>query len=459
MVVGSALVVCEDADVTRTVCAALGTEGFHTTHSVQWVEALAAESGHAVDLVVLDMARNETSPCDIIQGIKSACPKAHIIVTSAEPTITTAIESLRAGVFDYICRPHELYRLAISARKALLEQAELPDKRPASTFAVPPLPAEPIHRSSSTTRLLDSFLVGTSPAIMEAKRLILEVAPSDLTVLIRGESGTGKDVVARLIHRLSKRNDSGSFVKINCPAIPETLLESELFGHERGAFTGAIMQKPGRFELAQRGTIFLDEIGSVSMNMQSKLLEVIEHKQFMRVGGSRTVTVDTRIVAATNSPLEKAIAQSEFRADLFYRLKQFTITLPPLRERVQDIPLLCEHFIRAHADKHGLAIRALPPHILALLIRYEWPGNVRELQSVIARYTLSNDLAALEHSVTRADGTAPATDKLRSVEAAAIAAALNETRWNRRKAANRLGISYSALRRRMAKYNFHQMGA
>lgn len=459
MVVGSALVLCEEADASEVISGLLNKEGFETTCHSQPAEALTREATRLFDVIVLDLNRSDGPAIELIHCIRGAFPQGQIIVSSAEPTLTSAIESLRAGAHDYVCRPHELYRLPISARRAVTEQMPVSDKTIATLS--PRMPAsEALARDNSATKLLDTFLVGNSPAIMEAKRLIREVAPSDLTVLIRGESGTGKDVVARMIHRISSRNDSGSFVKINCPAIPETLLESELFGHERGAFTGAIMQKPGRFELAQRGTILLDEIGSVSMNMQSKLLEVIEHKQFMRVGGNRTINVDTRIVAATNSPLEEAIARGEFRADLFYRLKQFTITLPALRERVQDIPLLCEHFIRAHAEKHGVTARPLPPHILALLIRYEWPGNVRELQSVIARYTLSNDLTALEHSVTRADGTRPAAvDKLRMVEAAAIVAALNETRWNRRKAAVRLGISYSALRRRMAKYNFQQMGA
>jgi transcriptional regulator with PAS, ATPase and Fis domain len=272
--------------------------------------------------------------------------------------------------------------------------------------------------------------------------------------LIRGESGTGKDIVARLIHEADGRD--GSFVKINCPTIPEALLESELFGHEPGAFTGAERRKPGRFELAAGGTIFLDEIGEIPGGVQSKLLQAIEHKQFTRLGGGATINTDARIVAATNAPLEDMIVERRFRSDLFYRLNQYAIELPPLRERSEDVPLLIDHFLQIYGVKHARPDLTLSPAMMSRLVRYSWPGNVRELEAVMHRFVLTGREDAIESAMERKPERARKDSplgELRQSEIRTLMAALTEARWNQRQAAGILGISYSSLRRRVKKYN------
>lgn len=307
-------------------------------------------------------------------------------------------------------------------------------------------------------QLSDSgLLVGESVAIRGVRRLIAEVAPTDMTVLIRGDSGTGKNVVARLLHELSGRKDIGAYVNVNCPAISEGLLESEMFGHEKGAFTGALKRKPGRFELAARGTILLDEIGLIPNSVQAKLLQVIDHKEFMRVGGSDTIHVDARILAATNSPLEEMVRDGRFRSDFFYRLNQFPIHLCPLRERREDIPLLVSHFLRSAGALPGRRPRIVSPEMLSRLVKYDWPGNVRELKTCIERFVLTGEPDVPGLAGKRFTGPAAAADSssigLEAFEVQAIMTALTETRWNQRKAAKLLGIGYGALRHRISKHN------
>jgi transcriptional regulator with GAF, ATPase, and Fis domain len=307
------------------------------------------------------------------------------------------------------------------------------------------------------------MLVGESQAIALVRQQIAEVTPTNMTVLIRGESGTGKGVVAKMIHESSARGSQGALVKINCPAIPETLLESELFGHEAGAFTDAKGRKPGRFELAHGGSVFLDEIGEIPPNIQVKLLQVIEHKEFQRIGGSSTIHVDARILAATNASLEQMIAAGQFRADLFYRLNEYCIHLPPLRERVEDIPLLVQHFLNLYGEEFGRSGLSLSSELMALLMRAPWYGNVRELESVIRRYALTGREESIRALLCpgageRRSGGGVERETLRQSEIQAIMSALTEARWNQRRAAATLGISYSALRRRIEKYGLKVSG-
>jgi two-component system response regulator AtoC len=458
------LLIGDDVEGLKTLAEVLGQAGFSVTRVSDRAKALEIMDGANLDLAVLDSGYPDHAMVGIVPSIRLLSPATKIIVTSVRPTLSSAIEAVRQHVFDYIQRPEELGRLPMSAREALMGPSSMAGADPGDGRTGAAMEEAPFRAPGAVGEADDpsaSILIGQTSSMVNARRLVTEVAPSDMTVLIRGESGTGKDVVARLIHKMSGRRDTGTFVKINCPAIPETLLESELFGYEKGAFTGAVTQKPGRFELAEKGTLFLDEIGSVSLAMQAKLLEVIEYKQFMRVGGRETISVDTRIIAATHCPLEDMIAKGQFRADLFYRLKQFTINLPPLRDRIVDIPLLCGHFLRMYAAKYGFKDAAFPTDIIPKLIRYPWPGNVREMESVIARFALGRDVAALEQGIAHPLDTPVGNgdiDRLQEVEAAAILAALTETRWNRRKAAEKLGISYNALRRRMAKYNLDKPG-
>jgi DNA-binding NtrC family response regulator len=434
----------------------LNGAGFEVTNATSESQAIAWVSQSLFHTAVLDLAEPLSTGTQVVHQIHRACPAMPIILTSSLPKQSPALMSIHDHVHRHIRRPDDLDLLAQAICDAIATRGDLPQSGNGHNDR----PSRSTSRIPGSEGIAEEMLVGDMATVRNARRLAAQVAPSDMTVLIRGESGTGKDVVARLIHRLSKRATTGDFVKINCPAISESLLESELFGHERGAFTGAVAHKPGRFELADGGTIFLDEIGLMSMTMQGKLLDVIEQKQFVRVGGKETIHVDARIIAATNAPLEEMIAAGAFRPDLFYRLRQFSITLPALRERREDIPLLCRHFLRLCETREGFQHTQLEPEIMPLLLRYNWPGNVRELEALMARYALCGDRDSLEQVLMPAAPVSLACeDKLEAAELTTILAALTECRWNRRKAAAALGISYSALRRRMAKHHIDHPSA
>jgi len=313
-----------------------------------------------------------------------------------------------------------------------------------------------------TVRLTD-VIIGQSQALRQCLELCGRVAGSNATVLLLGDTGTGKELMARHIHANSPRRDK-PFIAINCAALPETLLESELFGHEKGAFTGAIAQKIGRFELADNGTLFLDEIGDISPSTQIKLLRVLQEREFVRVGGTRTVSCDVRIIAATNRNLRDAMEKGQFREDLYYRLNVFPIQLPPLRDRREDIPALVEHFVRRAATELGLSAPEIDGDAMALLAGYDWPGNIRELQNVIERAVLLSDGLRLlpAHLPREVTGGADETSKARSesglwgYEKALIVKALKENNWNQSKAARALGISRDNLRYRIKKFNIEK---
>ena len=311
--------------------------------------------------------------------------------------------------------------------------------------------------------------VGASPALVKAMELCRKVAGADTTVLLYGETGTGKEVAARSIHSTSKRKDR-PFVAINCAALPETLLESELFGHEKGAFTGAVAQRQGRFELASGGTLFLDEIGEMGPSVQAKLLRVVQEREFVRLGGSQVVPSDVRIIAATNRDLKKEVEAGRFREDLYYRLNVFPITLPPLRDRPGDVPALVDHFLKEIAPTLGVTVPTVSEEAMALMIGYRWPGNIRELRNVIERCALLAGATILpEHlppdlAAGTVPGAAPAEDgvgtsKLADHERVLIVQALNESGWNQSDAARRLGITRDLLRYRMKKYSLKKAKA
>ncbi len=460
-----ALVTSEDDAIREQLAQTLCSQGFRVTALSSFAVSLEWMRQHPLCIAILDFtAPYPTTVLEMLRRFRAHSPHTPIIITSENPTVDSILACYRQGIADYLHLPKELDRLPLAVHNALNGVSYVSPKKPTTTQSTSVSPGLTHVNYDTHCR---AMLIGNAPSIATARTLIQEVAPSDMTVLIRGESGTGKDVVARLIHAISPRSQ-GPFIKVNCPAIPETLFESEFFGYEKGAFTGAMRQKPGRFEMAEKGAIFLDEIGALSLAMQAKLLEVIEHKQFMRVGGDETIHVDTRIITATNAPIEDMIAKGAFRADLFYRLKQFTIPLPPLRERTEDIALLGRHFLHVYGEKYGTNHLTLPADLLERFALYSWPGNVRELEAIIARFALNGDATTLKavfnpadipEKKTPAEETLPAEpESLDRLERTAIVEVLQRTRWNRRRAAELLGLSYSALRRRMTKYKLNGPG-
>jgi two-component system response regulator AtoC len=323
-----------------------------------------------VDLVLLDIRLPGQDGLAVLREIRAGRPELPVIMMTAHGTLQMAVEAMKQGAYDYLGKPFDtdevllVVEKAIQARDLVEEVARLR------------------HAAESPVDL--SGIVGTSPAMQQIFKAVGKVAGTDLTVLLRGESGTGKELVARAIHENSRRKGR-PFVPVNCAAIPRDLLESELFGHEKGAFTGAQAQKPGKFESAHRGTILLDEVGEMPVHVQAKLLRVVEHKQVERLGGKRPVDVDVRIMASTNQDLQARVAQGAFRGDLFYRLNVAAVHLPPLRERKEDIPLLVQHFLQEINGKLGTRLRGLSQEALERLLAHPWPGNVRELSNVLER--------------------------------------------------------------------------
>ena len=490
------LIVDDEEMIRDSVAATLEQLGMKAHSAPDGETALGMVQDTEYEVAIVDLNMPGLSGMETSRRMKEISPDTEIIIFTGHPSLETSIEAIHEAVFDYLCKPVLTNQLARALKRArerrrlLLENRNLLDQLEGERNTLR-------KQVTSAKRALERQLsespvfVGVSEHINEVRRLIAEVAHDDITVLIRGESGTGKGVVARLIHEFSGRNKTGDFVPINCPAIPETLLESELFGHEAGAFTGAVRRKPGRFELAVGGTIFLDEIGEIPANLQAKLLQVIEHKQFNRLGGGKMILVDARILGATNAPLEEMIKSQRFRADLFYRLDEYAIEILPLRQRPEDIPVLANHFLKVNAAKHDRPDLRISPESMEQLVRHGWPGNVRELETIIRRYTLSGREEVLRPSPNGAASdisTAPITpvpptnaaspteaanppaaadlsaatspfeeanppDTLHDAEVQTILTALNENRWNQRKAAQTLGISYSSLRRRIAKYD------
>ncbi len=315
------------------------------------------------DLVLLDINLPGRSGLEYLRELVASEEPPLVIMITAYGSERTAVEAIKAGAYDYLAKPYEIDELRLVVKNALETRLLRREN-------------ERLREELKATRGLGALL-GTSEPMRRVCDLITKVAATDVSVLICGESGTGKELVARAIHEQSAHRRSGAFVAMNCAALPSELIESELFGHERGAFTGAVTQRKGKFELAHGGTIFLDEIGDMSLTTQAKLLRVLEERQIERLGASRPTPVDVRVISATNRELEAAIAAESFRPDLYYRLRVVQIDLPPLRERAEDIPLLAEHFLQAYATKYHLKCTQISHEAMARLVAYEWPGNVR----------------------------------------------------------------------------------
>jgi formate hydrogenlyase transcriptional activator len=406
----------------------------------------------------VDEYKTSVSSLFIAEGLRSGCIVP--LVTANRTLGTLTLSSLRPGAFnqedvDLLMRVANQVAIAIENALAYREIAELKNK----------LADEKLYLEEEIrTEYTFEEIVGESPALKRVLSQAETVASTDSSVLVLGETGTGKEVIARAIHNMSQRRER-TFVKVNCAAIPTGLLESELFGHERGAFTGAIAQKVGRFELAHRGTLFLDEVGDIPLELQPKLLRVLQEKEFERLGGTRTLQVDVRVVAATNRDLTQMVEDRLFRSDLYYRLNVFPLVVPPLRDRAEDIPLLVRYFAQKHARRMDRRIETIPSEEMEALTRYHWPGNVRELENLIERAVILSRGPALHISLPqeRLSGDAPGTSPVTLVAAERehILSALSETNWviaGSSGAATRLGMKRTTLQSRMAKLGISRPG-
>jgi two-component system response regulator AtoC len=420
--------------------------------------ALAGLEKTSPDLITLDAVLPGMDGLETLRRIKQKVPEVPVIMLSGHGQARTIVEAMRLGATDFLRKPFEVEELELAFRKALENRA---------------LEAEVKSLRGRVRSEVDGLLMGgDNPKMREIREIIEQVADTDITVLVRGESGTGKEVVARALFQLGNRR-SRPFVKVNCAALPSELLESELFGFEKGAFTGAQKRKLGKFEYANRGTIFLDEISEMAPGLQAKLLQVLQDGEFSRLGGESDVRVDARIIAATNRNLEEAVRNGEFREDLYYRLNVVTILIPPLRDRIDAVPLLIEHFLQMYNEQYNKSLEKLSAEIMKLLMEYHWPGNVRELENMIKRMVVLGseqtviqelsqgtsrrivygdqdelDLAALGADfANRQELDLKAISKRASqiAEKKVIERVLGLTRWNRKEAAERLQISYKAL--------------
>jgi DNA-binding NtrC family response regulator len=449
--VGTILLIEDNERMAQVLARHMELEGHTVIFASNGTAGLEEFRRLKVDFVLTDLKLPEKSGLEVLRAIKEENPMIPVVVMTAHGTIETAVRAVKEGAFDFLQKPVDPDHLLLTISKAL-------DARKLVT--------ENLILKEELSQTRYAKLIGKSRSILEAQENAKKVAAGHTTVLLLGESGTGKELFARMIHDLSPRKN-GPFVAINCAAIPKELLESELFGHERGAFTGATGRKIGKFELADKGTIFLDEIGDMDLGLQAKLLRVLEGDQFMRVGGMTKVKTDVRIVAATNQDLQGAVAKQTFREDLYYRLNVFPIVIPPLRERRDDIPLLVEHFLAIYGREMKKDIKGLSSDSLELLMRHPWTGNVRELQNGIERAVILCDGPAIqpEHlglrSLTRSEEPdAPMSGGLleassaavRTVETRMIERVLRETSGNKSRAAEILQVSYKTLLTKIKDY-------
>ncbi|MBI3593956.1 MAG: sigma-54-dependent Fis family transcriptional regulator [Nitrospirae bacterium] len=443
------ILIAEDKESMRKMLIEVFSEkGYAVTECQDGDEAIEKIGDDVFDIILTDLKMPKKDGIDVLKAAKGKFQETSVIVMTAHGTIENAVEAMRIGAFDYILKPFSLNEIEVKVERA-------------------------IQRNTLLTRNLvgkdsdDHFgeLIGKEENIQKIYRIIEKVAPQPTSVLVLGESGTGKEIVAREIHKRSTRSTK-PFVTVNCASLAETLLESELFGHEKGAFTGALFQKNGRFELANGGTLFLDEIGEISPAIQVKLLRFLQEKEFERVGGTKTIKVDVRIIAATNREIKQEVLEKHFREDLYYRLNVVTLKLPPLRERPGDIERLCQHFLKRYNQELNKQHR-LSPEVLNLFTKYRWPGNIRELENVIERGVVLSeeeeirlaDIPAemLEEGIglkptLSTDGPLKLPDQMDTLELEILKKTLEENHWNQTKTAKILGLKRSSLQYKMKKY-------
>jgi DNA-binding NtrC family response regulator len=449
--VGSILLADDEEKILKTLGRALRDDGHEVVTASNASDAARCLSERAFDLLVIDFLMPDRTGLDVIRDLAASTPEAErpaIVMMTAHGSIESAVEAMKLGARDYLQKPFEVDELLVLARRALEDQRA----RTGLRYLLSERDAEFDHYG----------IIGRSRPIRDVIARAELVAESKSTVLLTGETGTGKELVARAIHARSAQR-SMPMIMVNCAAIPEGLLESELFGHVRGAFTGATFTKKGRFALADGGTIFLDEIGTISLNVQSKLLRVLQEREFEPLGAERTQRVDVRVIAATNRDLRQLVAEGRFLEDLFYRLNVIPIEMPPLRERREDVPMLVDHFVRRFAERAGKAIEGVDEKAMAELTRYEWPGNVRELENTIERaVVLATSPVLTSRTVWLMSATAtPATAAVPSLklhqnlewaERETMRRALEQARGVKKDAAELMGISQRALSHYLAKY-------
>ncbi len=455
------LVADDDRTIRGNLAMLLSAEGYKVREAENGRQAADALSQGEVHLALLDLKMPEMGGLDVLRQFGDELEETPVIVITAFGGSQAAIEAMKLGAFDYITKPFDLDEVLFTVRRALTQQSLIAQVR-----------AMELARGQRDDEPIDDELLGRTPAMLEVFKTIGRVAATDEPVLILGESGTGKELVASALHANSPRCDR-PFIKVNCAALSTTLLESELFGHERGAFTGAVAQRIGRFEQAHTGTLFLDEVGDMDLDMQAKLLRVLQTGRFERVGGSATVATDVRILAATNRDLDALIADEKFREDLWYRLNVVTITLPPLRARRDDIALIAERVVARLAEKYRWPRLALSREAVEWLVAQPWHGNVRELQNVLARAAalargrliLPADLtpvpapaAARSEPPALSAGSLQLKSILADTERRVIAQALAQAKWNRTQAARLLGISRRQLFDKIRQYELQPSG-
>ena len=440
------LIVDDERAIQKALRGVLEDEGYRVTAVGTGADALKAVADEMPDLVFLDIFMSHMDGLETLTELKRLRPEATVVMISGHGTIETAVKATRLGAYDFIEKPLSLEKTLITMSRAL-EHGRLERENA-------------VLRSRLDER---AEIIGESDVMRRLREHIATAAPSTGRVLIHGENGSGKELVARAIHALSARREA-PFVEVNCAAIPEELIESELFGHERGAFTGALARRRGKFETADTGTVFLDEIGDMSLKTQAKVLRALEEQAFERVGGRETLKVDVRVIAASNRDLPSLIAQGAFREDLFYRLNVIPIEVPPLRARTEDVPALVEHFIRVFCAENGKRLKTVAPGALTWFMTYEWPGNVRELRNMVERLVImvpgdtigADDLPPPlrpkgEPSAAVGDGK-PLKEARDSFERAYILAELRAQDWNMTRTAERLGIERSHLYRKIRAY-------
>ncbi len=449
------LVVDDDPGVRESFRLILEDE-FEVVEAADGPQALEHIQRSPVDLVLLDVRLPGIDGIDVLERIKALDDRIEVILVTAVQTVRAAVAAMKLGAFDYVTKPVDDDTILPLVRRAIERRA---------------LDHEVVYLRSELARERGADqLVGQHPLMQQLQQLIAAVARNPLTVLIAGESGTGKELVARAIHRQGPRRD-GPFVPVNVAAISETLLESELFGHERGAFTGAVARKLGKFELAQRGTLFLDEIATLRVDLQAKILRVLQEREIERVGGTRRIPVDVRVIAATNADLRKAIQAGTLREDLYYRLNVVRLDVPPLRARREDIPLLVEHFIRRSSRTLHRPVTGIAPAALEVLRGYSWPGNVRELQNLVERAVALADGPTIEMrdlpldlmlpdlgDVVEPPGSLPLREARDRFEREVILRVLERVRWNQSEAARVLGLHRNSLKAKLGAWGIETAG-
>ncbi len=445
------VLVVDDDPAHRTMLRTLLTGwGYSIFEADDGSTAIEKAHDQAFDLILMDIRMIKVSGIEALHEIKAFNPSIPVIIMTAYSSVENAVEALKSGAYDYLTKPLDFDELRLAMERAMDHRQLKEENR--------------LLRESLGIHFDRQNIIGRSPAMVTLLETVAQVASSEATVLIMGDSGTGKEMIAGAIHYNSPRKE-GAFVKINCAAITETLLESELFGHERGAFTGAHRKKEGRFRLAHGGSIFLDEISEMSLSMQVKLLRVLQERELTRVGGEEVIQVDVRVIAATNKDLLEGIKAGRFREDLFYRLNVVTLNMPALKDRKQDIPLLAQHFLTMFCEKNKKGLMGFTPQAMDRMLKHDWPGNVRELMNAVERgvvlstseYLDEKELPFLPKDVipekeAQSEVTIPADLPLEEVEKASILKTLELAGGNKSEASRRLGITRRTLHKKLKKY-------